>query len=428
MRPETFLQRPAQWLQTISRYENVTSGAPNFAYELCLRKITERERGGLDLSGWLRAGVAAEPVRPDTLERFSAAFAPYGFRPSAFYSGYGLAEATVSVRATARHERVAVLHLDKRGLERGRARVTSRDNASATRLVGCGRSVDDDRAVVVHPQLGRKQPDGTLGEIWVAGPHVALGYWNREADTLATFKAFIHDTGDGPFLRTGDLGFIHDGELFVTGRLKDVLILRGRNLYSHDIELSAGRCHEVLRPGCTAAFSLADGFEERLVILQEIRREQEHQARAAISAIRRAILKEHGVSPGCVSLFLPGTLPKTTSGKLQRSRCKAAYLSGELQPAMQDGSAYGSNPAEAPPRNRTEAALLGLWTALGNTPIGTKDRFAEFCDSLTLVEYLERIHIMFGLEISTADALDALSTVAGVAAYIEDLDSSRTDA
>jgi amino acid adenylation domain-containing protein len=315
--PATFLQRPLSWLMAISRYRATTSGAPNFAYDLCVRKISEEQRAGLDLASWEVAFNGAEPVRPDTLERFATAFAPQGFRRDAFYPCYGLAEATLFVSGGGKDASPVVA------------------NAGARGLVGCGRPWMEQRIAVVEPESGHPVDEGQVGEIWISGPSVAQGYWDRPEATERDFRARLagppEDPGEGSFLRTGDLGFLRGGELFVTGRLKDLLIVRGRNLYPQDIERTAEESHPALRPGCGAAFAVESDGEERLVLVQELDPHRRGEAGEALEALRRAIAEEHEVQVHQAVLVRAGTIPKTSSGKIQRHAARAAFLAGTLR-------------------------------------------------------------------------------------------------
>ncbi len=330
MSPLAFLQRPFRWLAAISRYRATTSGGPNFAYELCLHRISEEQRAGLDLSSWQVAFTGAEPVRADTLERFAAAFGPCGFDSKAFYPCYGLAEATLFVSGGDRARRPVVAELDAAALEQGRADTASK-NTGTRRLVGCGAAWADQELRIIDPQSCQPCPFGEVGEVWVAGPSVAAGYWNRPEETRQVFHAMAAD-GSGPWLRTGDLGFIADGELFITGRIKDLIILRGRNLYPQDLELTAEQSHSALRPGCGAAFGVeVDGTEE-LVLVQEIERSAKTEAPAAVAAVRAAIVQEFEIQPHDVLLVAPGVVPKTSSGKVQRRATRDLYLANRLEP------------------------------------------------------------------------------------------------
>ena len=270
MPPQSFLQRPVRWLQAISRYKATISGGPNFAYEMCARKITPEQRDALDLSSWKVAYNGAEPVRADTLERFAATFASCGFRPSSFYPCYGLAEATLIVTGGLVKDEPIVCTTDVAALEHNAVVETSERQLNTRKLVGCGHAMADTKIVIVHPESSTACAHDEIGEIWVSGPSVTQGYWNQPEETERTFHAYLADTGEGPFLRTGDLGFLRDGELFVTGRLKDLIIIGGRNLYPHDIELTVEQSHAAVRPGCCVAFSVDVADEERLIIAAEV--------------------------------------------------------------------------------------------------------------------------------------------------------------
>jgi acyl-CoA synthetase (AMP-forming)/AMP-acid ligase II len=256
MPPMAFIQKPFRWLQAISRYRGTTSGGPDFAFDLCVRKITPSERATLDLSSWTVAFSGAEPVRAETLDRFAGTFAPCGFRPEAFYPCYGLAEATLLVSGGYKTAPPIVCWFDGKSLEADRVVPIAAGADGARALVGCGQSMPDQQTVIADPNRLTRMPAGRVGEVWVSGPSVAQGYWQRSDETEQTFRAYLQDTGEGPFLRTGDLGFTHDGELFVTGRLKDLVIVRGRNHYPQDIEATVARSYAGLRAGWAAAFTV----------------------------------------------------------------------------------------------------------------------------------------------------------------------------
>ncbi|HEX7239906.1 MAG TPA: AMP-binding protein, partial [Longimicrobiaceae bacterium] len=326
--PVAFIQRPARWLEAVSRYRATSSGGPNFAYELCVHAVRDEERAGLDLSRWEIAFNGAEPVRAETLRAFAERFAECGFRESAFYPCYGLAEATLMVTGSRPAEPAVERAVDPEALGGGDVR----EAEGRYRLVSSGRSAPSQRVIVVDPATLRECAPDRVGEVWVSGPSVARGYWGRAEETAETFGAFVAGTGEGPFLRTGDLGFLDGGELFITGRLKDLIVIRGRNHYPQDVEQTALRSHEGLRAGSGAAFSVDAGGEERLVVVQEVSR----QAAAGVDveevagAIRRAVASEHGVQVHAVAVVRPGGVPKTTSGKVQRRECRARFLAGEL--------------------------------------------------------------------------------------------------
>jgi amino acid adenylation domain-containing protein len=333
MAPATFLQQPLRWLQAISRYQATTSGGPNFAYDLCTRRIPPPQRAGLDLRSWRVAFNGAEPIRHETLEQFAAAFASSGFRREAFYPCYGLAEATLIVSGGSASARPIACAFQSAALEHGRVVPASEDgDADGRVLIGCGRSLPDQQIVIADPRLATRCQPGQVGEIWVAGPSISQGYWAQVAETQQTFHAYLADTAAGPFLRTGDLGFIQDGELFITGRLKDLIVIRGRNHYPQDIELTVERSHRALRPGCGAAFAIEIAEAERLVVVQEVERPPSHlDADAVATAIRQAVAAQHEVQVYAVALIKPGSIAKTSSGKIQRHACRTDFLDGKLE-------------------------------------------------------------------------------------------------
>jgi len=325
-----FLQRPYRWLDAITRYRATLSGAPNFAYRLCIDKITPEQRKGLDLSSWTLAFNGAEPVRNDTIDRFAEVFGPCGFRREAFYPCYGLAEATLLVSGGYKLEGPVTRAFDARGLESAEAVPVPADSGGERMLVGSGQSLPDQRIVIADPESLTTCPADRVGEIWVQGPSVAQGYWKRPELTAATFGARLKDTGAGPFLRTGDLGFMDDGELFVTGRLKDMIIIRGVNHYPQDIELTAEQSNDAVRIGNCAAFSVEQDNRELLVIVAEIERRAQAHAEPVLEAIVREVSREHELSVDAVVLIKAGSIPKTSSGKIQRHACRTEFLAGSL--------------------------------------------------------------------------------------------------
>ena len=328
MSPLAFLQRPVRWLKAISRYRASTSGGPNFAYDLCLRKITDAELGELDLSCWELAFNGAEPVRADTIRRFNARFAAAGFRSSAMYPCYGLAEVTLLASGKPTGEAAVMKRFSPKALDAHHA-VPNQSNDSRE-LVSCGKAAPGLEIAIVDPDQLARTVDGVVGEIWIRGASVAGGYWQKPDASLATFGAKLAD-GSGPFLRTGDLGFFLDGELFVTGRVKDLIIIRGRNLYPQDIESVAVSAHQMLRSGCTAAFSVEVDGDERLVVVQEVdKKAGATDVADAKFALQRLILESAEVNAHEVVLVASGTILKTSSGKIQRQATKEAYLRGSL--------------------------------------------------------------------------------------------------
>uniref|UniRef100_UPI001F27A166 fatty acyl-AMP ligase n=1 Tax=Calothrix rhizosoleniae TaxID=888997 RepID=UPI001F27A166 len=250
MSPTAFVKKPYRWLQAISHYQATTSGGPNFAYDLCVRQITPEQRATLDLSSWDVAFTGAEPIRAQTLERFATTFADCGFRREAFYPCYGMAETTLIVSGGVKAEPPIIHHVNGSELEQKRVMETTGQQEGDKAVVGCGKTWLDHKIVIVDPKSLTPCPSGKVGEIWVSGSSVASGYWNQPEQTQQTFYNYLADTDERPFLRTGDLGFLHNGELFVTSRLKDLIIISGRNHSPQDIEYTVEQCHHALRPNC----------------------------------------------------------------------------------------------------------------------------------------------------------------------------------
>ncbi|HLE83084.1 MAG TPA: AMP-binding protein, partial [Thermoanaerobaculia bacterium] len=397
MSPVAFLQRPRRWLEAIDRFRATTSGGPDFAFDLCVERVPEAERAGLDLSSWRLAFNGAEPVRAATLDRFSAAFAPWGFRREAFHPCYGLAEATLFVTGgepgaapVVREFAVADLERHRPGEGRAPGEGAAREggagfgerspaaaegrpapagpegtDAPARRLVGCGRPWGGQEVAVVDPDAGRRLAPGEVGEIWIAGPSVAAGYFGRGRDE-PTFSGRL--AGDERrYLRSGDLGFVDGGELFVTGRLKDLIILRGRNLYPQDLERSVETSHPALVAASGATFSVDLGDDERLVVVHEIGRRREAEAGEAAAAALAAVAEEHAAQAWEVVVIRQGTLPRTSSGKVRRRACREAWLAGRLTVLARGGlgaersgaaAAGGTEPSGEP--TREELSVLDL--------------------------------------------------------------------
>jgi acyl-CoA synthetase (AMP-forming)/AMP-acid ligase II/acyl carrier protein len=331
MSPVSVFSSPFAWLQAISRYRATTSGGPNFAYDLCVRRITREQRAMLDLSCWQVAFCGAEPVRAETLERFSEMFAPCGFRREVLYPCYGLAEATVMVSGGKKNTPFRCLSVRKAPLEANHVVPCSSTEPGNVALVGCGHTFDDQRIITVHPERRTRCAPGQVGEIWVAGPSIARGYWDKPEDSRQALEARLADTGEGPYLRTGDLGFLDEGELFITGRLKDLIILCGRNLYPQDLERTAERSHPDLQPGCGAAFSIEEDGQERLVIACEAMPRRHPEVDQVAEAVRQAVIEEHEADLYAFVLLKPSGIPRTSSGKIQRHVCRSAFVSGTLE-------------------------------------------------------------------------------------------------
>jgi acyl-CoA synthetase (AMP-forming)/AMP-acid ligase II/acyl carrier protein len=347
MSPSAFLQKPIRWLRAISDYRATFSSAPDFGYDLCARRVSPSECDGLDLSSWTIAPNGSEPVRAATFERFVTAFAPYGFRGENYKPVYGLAEATLLVTGDAPGRAPTVRRFSTELLEQGKASVPRSAGELSRAFIGCGQPRSGAGLCIVDPHTRQECEAGTVGEIWVSGPSVAGGYWGLEALSEATFRARTAD-GRGPFLRTGDLGFWDDDSLFITGRFKDLVIVRGRNHYPQDIEATVSMCHPALEPQRCAAFSVDGDEGEQLVVVQEVRRSALRSIDTAevFRAISSAVSLGHGLQTHSIVLIRPASLPRTTSGKVQRKPCARAFLEHSLSEIASWGSA-GSNGAES---------------------------------------------------------------------------------
>ena len=324
-----FLQRPIRWLQAISRFNATTSGGPNFAYDLCLRKIKPNQREGLDLSTWEVAFNGAEPVNLETLERFSKFFAPCGFSPEAFLTCYGLAEATLMVSGGPKARIPKSKRLIKKELANNRAIISSKVENTVP-IVSCGQISELSTLKIVNPETLIPCAPDEIGEIWISGPNVSRGYWNRPLETASTFHAQLCDASNVTFLRSGDLGFIDKRELYITGRLKNMIIIDGKNHYPHDIERTVEKFHPAIQSGGCAVFSFEDSGKEFLVVLVEIRRNLVTNKTELLKGIRNVISEDYELPIFDIKLTLPGSIPRTTSGKIKYFLCKTNYITGKL--------------------------------------------------------------------------------------------------
>ena len=388
--PASFVREPIRWLRAISDYRASASGGPNFGYDLCTERITAEQRASLDLSSWRVAFNGAEPLREDTIRNFAESFSDTGFRASAMTPCYGLAEATLMVSAKAAETEAVV------------------DNRGRTVVVGSGRPVPGHRLEIVDPETATPCPEGTVGEIWFSGPSVAAGYWNRAEATEVTFHAQLSDGGSETFLRTGDLGYLDGGELFVTGRAKDVLIIRGRNHYPQDIERTVEGSHPALVRGGGAAFGVTEDGAERLVVVHEVHRDHRHDDLSeVVTAARAAVAREHEVQLHAVVLIRSGTLPRTSSGKVRRQASRTEFLDGSLA-VLSGGTAKPAVTAAASPL----AAQLCIEVAglLGRpaSDIPPDRPLLELgLDSVDTVRLAHRLQTAFGLKFEAGDLIEA---------------------
>ena len=335
MAPMAFLQQPMRWLNVVSTYGITNCGGPNFAYRLCVEKITEEQKKGLNLSSWEVAFNGAEPVLASTLKEFNEKFAECGFKEQTFYPTYGLAEATLYVSGGNKNEAPTILTVSARALEQNKVKIETTFKSGETKqLVSCGQAWLDQCIKIVNPETQQCYGEDEVGEIWVKGPSVPNGYLDKPDENNKTFKAKILPTNDAPFLRTGDLGFMHNGQLYITGRLKDLIIFNGKNHYPNDIEITVQKSHEALENDATAAFAFTLQETESICIVQEIQRTylRKINYEEASLAIRRAVMLEHNLQVSAIIFIKPRSLLKTSSGKVRRKDTKALFLSDSLDP------------------------------------------------------------------------------------------------
>ncbi len=332
MPPVSFLQKPENWFKAVTKYKGTSIGAPNFSYDYCTEKIAKEDLVNYNLSNLNNVFCGAEPIRKETFVNFTEKFKTSGFLKNAFYPCYGLAENTLIVTGGYNSDEPKYINIDSTFLEKNKIKILDKETENSKSFVGCGHVWNDTKVKIVNPEKFIECNNDEVGEIWVQGPSVCKGYWNNPEETERTFNAFLSDKKEGSFLRTGDLGFMYEDNLFVTGRIKDLIIIRGVNHYPHDIEHSTEKCHEALRPNSNAAFSVDIFNEERLVIVQEVERThiRNLNAEEIFENIRKTISKEFDLQIYAISLIKTGSIFKTSSGKIQRRACKKAFLENSL--------------------------------------------------------------------------------------------------
>jgi amino acid adenylation domain-containing protein len=452
MSPQSFLQQPARWLQTISGYHATTSGGPSFAYDLCVNRISEEEMSGLDLGCWEVAFNGSEPVRERVMRRFAERFARCGFQPKAFVACYGLAEATLLVCASEAGREPDVKRLrgdelaqgravQEHALEQTRAMTEAMTDASApvTTLVSCGRGFPDQQLLIVDPHRRIPLPAGIVGEVWASGPSIAQGYWNRPGLSAEVFQAQLadltpaenqsarHGTAPGSYLRTGDMGFLDKGQLYLTGRLKDLIIIRGLNHYPQDIEWTVRETHPLVRDRHGAAFLFTLEDAEQVVLVQEVNQRaslSEDVAEEVTAAIRQAVSEAHEIALTTIVLVKPHTIPLTTSGKVQRHLCCEQYEAGTLQEVWRWTGTAGSAGRQAPIatsvdepqlRNRAEierwlATHLTRRLELTAQPLDVSRPLTSYgLDSLLALELLHAIESRLQVNLTLPDVLEGAS-------------------
>jgi len=412
MSPAYFLGRPLRWLEAISEYGGTISGGPDFAYRLCSERVSESALDRLDLSKWRVAYSGSEPIRLDTLERFAEKFAACGFTPNNFFASYGLAEATLFVAGGTRGHGIPALRLDEQALAANRA-----EPGQGAAIMSCGTSQPEHAVLIADPATLATLPDNAVGEIWATGPSIAHGYWRNPE---ATAKTFVQHEGR-TWLRTGDLGFIREGEVFITGRLKDLLIVRGHNLYPQDIEQAIEREVEVVRKGRVAAFAVNDQGLEGIGIAAEISRSVQKilPPEALIKAIRQAVAEACQEAPSVVVLLNPGGLPKTSSGKVQRSACRTRLADGSLDSYAQFPGVQ-AQAGDAVLASELQSRIAAIWCEqLQVTQVAADDHFFLLGgNSISATQVVARLRETLGLELNLrllfeAPTLAAFATSVG---------------
>ncbi|HEY5931930.1 MAG TPA: AMP-binding protein, partial [Nitrospira sp.] len=407
MSPITFLRRPLRWLDAVARFGITHSGGPNFAYEACLRAVRQQQEWRADLSTWRVASCGAEPIHPETVEQFISAFGPHGFQRRSFSPAYGLAEATLVVTMKRPDAEPSFLHVDADALADAIVKESPVSERGTRTLVGCGETLEETRVRIVNPTTHAECPPGVVGEVWVAGAGIGAGYWGKPDDTDATFHATLAGSGEGPYVRTGDLGFLHRGELFLTGRLKDLIIVRGRNYYPHDLEWAAQQAHPGLRRGYGAAFAVEGQTGERVVLVHEIEQQgPDSDLTEIVRGIRRAVADAYELELHSVVLLKSGTIPRTSSGKIQRGACRAAFESGLLAAVMEStldtapDTETDGVPSETP-QTSIEKKLAEIWQEVlgGPPPHRQANFFALGGNSLLAAQIVARILDVFQIEL-----------------------------
>ena len=414
MSPAYFLGRPLRWLEAISEYGGTISGGPDFAYRLCSERVSESALERLDLSRWRVAYSGSEPIRLDTLERFAEKFAACGFTPNNFFASYGLAEATLFVAGGSRGRGIPALRVDEQALAANRA-----EPGQGPAIMSCGTSQPDHAVLIADPHTLTELPDQCVGELWATGPSIAHGYWRNPE---ASAKTFVQHAGR-TWLRTGDLGFIRDGEVYITGRLKDLLIVRGHNLYPQDIEQTIEREVEVVRKGRVAAFAVNDQGLEGIGIAAEISRSVQKilPPEALIKAIRQAVAEACQQAPSVVVLLNPGALPKTSSGKVQRAACALRHADGSLDSYAQFPGQQGPA-SEVALESDLQQQIAAIWCEqLQLAHVAGDDHFFLLGgNSITATQVVARLRESLGLELNLRLLFEA-PTLASFAAAVAHL-------
>ena len=448
MSPVTFMTRPLRWLQAISDYQAFVSGGPNFAYRWCTMKIKPEECEGLDLSSWKVAFNGAEPVRADVLREFSRKFEPYGFKHESHYPCYGMAETALIVTGGKKHEEPVIRSFDRNRLTNYEVKLADDNDDSATSLVGSGQVIPTEEVIIVDPEKRTRLKDNEIGEIWINSPSSGVGYWNKPAESTEVFHGRLAKDDGVSYVRSGDLGFFHQGELFVTGRLKDMIIIRGVNRYPQDIEATVENCDERLRSGGAAAFAVDHWDREHLVVVCEVERRRSSHWNDLLDKIRTSVTAEHDLPPDAIVLVKHNSVPKTSSGKVQRHACRREFMDGTLKAVAQWSGWEDSKqepPVTAAPENGFAYQNGSVQALSANQEIMAvvqdkirqvaKDRAGEITAATNIVtdlglDSLERMEIARELELAfdgrfPDEVLQEIETVAQVTDAIQSHFSSN---
>lgn len=437
MSPVTFLTRPLRWLRAISDYKVAASGGPNFAYRWCTMKIKPEECEGLDLSNWVVAFNGAEPVRADVLEEFTRKFEPYGFKHSSHYPCYGMAETALIVTGGKPTEEPVVRSFDKNKLSNYEVQLVDENHKNATQLVGSGQVIPTEELIIVDPEKMNRLKDNEIGEIWINSPSSGVGYWNKPNESKEVFHGRLAKDDGVSYVRSGDLGFFHEGELFVTGRLKDMIIVRGVNRYPQDIEATVENCDKRLRSGGAAAFAVDHWDREHLVVVCEVERRRSFHWDEILNKIRTSVTSEHDLPPDAIVLVRHNSVPKTSSGKVQRHTCRKEFLDGTLEAvaqwsawedAEQQASLLSNGEESATPTNGSLNSRI-IEVVKDRIKLVAKERAGVLTPETNIVsdlglDSLERLEIARELELAFDDrfpdeVLQEIETVAEVTKAIE---------
>lgn len=414
MSPASFVRKPSNWLRAIHKYKGTMCGAPNFAYDLCVNKISEEDRKGLDLSSWRVAYNAAEPVRASTLSRFSDTFKSSGFDFENFYPGYGMAEATVFITGGRAEQAPEMIRVKKESLGRFKIDITAVDDACSTVLVSCGTADSPHNVQIVDPKSRQQLQEGQVGEVWFSGPSVSPGYWQLDEQSKEVFnQGFLSDSNDAKsvYLRTGDLGVLWHNELYITGRIKDLIILRGRNYYPQDIEYSVNEAHEAVRQGYSAAFSIEHQGSEQLVVVTELKREHFRKVNLdeVISSIKQQVFSDNSVNVDAIVLLKPHSIPMTSSGKVQRRGTKHMFINNlfhSLTSTQQKARVIHA------PTDEIETKVHDIWSEILEIPkISILDGFYELGgDSIKAIDISVQVTKQFsGLTVDENELLECVN-------------------